>query len=204
MFGCFLLFAGLTSLPQSKTCKLALTPECKVKARQSFLKYFQPKDSEELLMYITLTPEPKLNIPDSNDLNQILEWQWVKTNNLYFVQYPVDLDILTFGLTSSVGREDKLTLLVNDPEACTDVTELTNLVADLIWRDILYNDTDSYLCNRNTDKDDMAKNIVFYFSMIWVGYDLTCSYFQEKTKVKKNLDLPLLHIYVLSSLSSTH
>ena len=183
MFCCFLLFAGLTSIPQPKKCKIALTPECKVKARQGFLKYFQPKDSEELLMYITLTPEPKLNIPDSNDLNQILEWQWVKTNNLYFVQYPVDLDILTFGLTSSVGREDKLTLLVNDPDACTDVKELTNLVADLIWRDILYNDSDSYLCNRNTDKDDAAKNIVFYFSMIWVGYDLTCSYFQEKTKV---------------------
>ena len=177
-------FSGITTLPPSKTCTLALKPDSREKARKTFLTHFQPSDSQQMVMYITLTPEPKLNIPDRNDLNKILEWQWVKNKNLYFVQYPVDLDILTFGFTSSVGREDKITLLVDDPDVCTDVSEITNIVADLLWKDIFYNDSKSYLCNRNMEKDKTAKEIVFGFSMVWVGYDLSCSYFQQKTKVE--------------------
>ena len=135
-------------------------------------------------MYISLSTKPELQISDKNDRNKVLDWQWVKSKNLFFVQYPVDLDILTFGLTSSTGREDKLLILVDDPAACTDVAELTDLVANLLWRDIFHNESNSYLCNRNTEKDKLAKDIVFYFSMVWVGYDLTCSYFQKKTKVE--------------------
>ena len=148
-------------------------------------------------MYLTLSPKPKLDISDKNDLNKILDWQWVKTENLYFVEYPVDLDILTFTLTASVGREDRINLLVDDPDACKDVSELTNLVADLLWRDIFYNDSKSYLCNRNLKEAKLAKNIVFYFSMVWVGYDLTCSHFQQKTKVVSTKESgPVIITYV--------
>ena len=112
--------------------------------------------------------------------NILLEWQWVKKKHFYVMQYPVDIDILTFNsITSAAGyRTSTINLTISNFESCT-LQNLTSEVEHVLWRDIFLNDTDSYLCTRTKSDDNFKKTFMFYSFMVWVGYDLSCSINKE-------------------------
>ena len=104
----------------------------------------------------------------------------MKKSNFYVMQYPLDIDILTFdSVASDKGkRESKILLNITNFDSCT-LDNLTSKIEYLLWNDVLLNDTVSYLCTRKMSHNYLRKTVLFYAFMVWVGYDLSCSYIEK-------------------------
>ena len=166
----------MTILPRTNTCKVELEPNSTEQARNTFIDYFKPEVSTETAMYVKLETSVDLRKYSVLERNMLLEWQWVKNNSFFVMQYPVDIDILTFcSLSSTAGyRTSTIILKVSHFESCT-FEYLFSEVEKLLWRDLFLNDTNSYLCNREDAVDSFRKTFMFNTFMVWVGYDLICS-----------------------------
>ena len=162
----------------NNTCKVEFEAKSLEEARNNFVETFKPAASARTVMYITLQTSSNLSKYSALERNMLLEWQWVKKSNFYIMSYPLDIDILTFGaMASDKGdRESVIKLkILGNSEACT-LDNLTGTVQNLLWKDVFLNDTESYLCNRKQLDNCSKKTFLFYIFMVWVGYDLYCSY----------------------------
>lgn len=123
---------------------------------------------------------------DSNHKNDdLFHWQYVLKNEQVLVQLPVDFDLLTYNLLVYDKEETTLEIqLVYNDTNCNqyDFTGTLQSVRLLLWNNLFNNDTTHYLCNRNF-KNETARDVLYYITTIWVGYDLNCSEISSKQEL---------------------
>ena len=131
-------------------------------------------------MYIRLNTSIDLSKYSAIERNSLLEWQWVKKSNMHVLSYPLDTHILTFdAIESDTGRsESNIKMTIENSDSCM-LENLTALAEYLLWKDVFLNDTESYLCRRTQTDDSLEKSFLFNAVMVWVGYDLSCSYYKK-------------------------
>lgn len=150
------------------------------------------------LFYINLTIND-INYLHVNETeqDQLIHWQYVRKSEKFLVQLPVDFDLLTYNLLLFDKEETVLNIKVDyNHSTCTpkfqDQVESIRL---LLWNELFDHNTTYYLCNRNFT-NSTERNVLYYITTIWVGYDLSCSEVStdgsiETTSLKKD-HLPLV------------
>lgn len=109
--------------------------------------------------------------------DRLLHWQYVSKKENFLIQLPVDVDLLTYTLLEIDQEETTISIkLIHNDSDCfqNNFSEAIRSVQFLLWNKLFLNDTDYYLCNRHYESADF-RNVLYYFTTIWVGYDLTCS-----------------------------
>lgn len=107
----------------------------------------------------------------------LLHWQYVLKKENFLIQLPVDVDLLTYTLLEIDKEETTISikLLYNDSNCFkNNFSEAIRSVEFLLWNKLFLNDTDYFLCKRHYESA-VFRNILYYLTTIWVGYDLTCS-----------------------------
>ncbi|MES1922264.1 hypothetical protein MHBO_003772, partial [Bonamia ostreae] len=114
--------------------------------------------------------------------NDFLHWQFVQKKETFLAQLPVDFDLITFNLLM-VDKEERVlpdihvSLNMNDSN-CEITDDNKHLIIDamhtLLWKEMLANFTTYILCNRQFETSKF-RNITYYLTTIWIGYDLNCT-----------------------------
>lgn len=107
----------------------------------------------------------------------LLHWQYVLKKENFLIQLPVDVDLLTYTLLEIDKEETTISikLLYNDSNCFqNNFPEAIRSVQFLLWNELFLNDTDYFLCKRHYESA-VFRNILYYLTTIWVGYDLICS-----------------------------
>lgn len=95
----------------------------------------------------------------------------------FLVQLPVDVDFLTFKLLVLDKEETTISIkLLSNKSNCfqKDYSDTLRSIKFLLWNKLFLNNTNYFLCNRYYE-GAIGRNILYYVTTIWVGYDLTCS-----------------------------
>lgn len=158
------------------SCAISFDTESLLKARnllQQMKGYY--------LFYVNITINGfKNQTIDENfeeKLDQLTHWQYVRKEEKFMVQLPVDFDLLTYNMLVYDHEETTLNIrLVYDSINCTEKQLLSKneSVRSLLWNELFDNNTTYYLCNR-VFKPVYGRKILYYLTTIWVGYDLNCS-----------------------------
>lgn len=127
--------------------------------------------------------------------DDILHWQYVLKDEKYFVQLPVDIDLITFFLLSADSEEKVLNLKLHGNLNCnatlTDL-EIEQYVRRLLWNELFRNNSNYYLCNRWYEKKPF-REFQYFITTIWVGYDLNCTNWDSEEPFTLQKDsLPLV------------
>lgn len=113
----------------------------------------------------------------------LLHWQYVLKQEKILVRLPVDFDLITFAMLYFDKEETKLDvkLMYNNNSKCfqDDHSKTLLSIRFLLWNALFFNDTKYYLCNRYYE-DNSWRTFQYFFTIIWVGYDLTCSEISSK------------------------
>lgn len=112
-----------------------------------------------------------------NDRDTLLHWQYVLKEEKFLVQLPVDVDFLTFKLLVLDKEETTISIkLLSNKSNCfqKDYSDTLRSIKFLLWNKLFLNNTNYFLCNRYYE-GAIGRNILYYVTTIWVGYDLTCS-----------------------------
>lgn len=150
------------------------------------------------LFYINLTIND-INYLHLNETeqDQLIHWQYVRKSEKFLVQLPVDFDLLTYDLLVFDKEETVLNIKVDyNHSTCTPkFNDQVESIRLLLWNELFDHNTAYYLCNRNFT-ESTERNVLYYITTIWVGYDLSCSKVStdgsiEKTSLKKD-HLPLV------------
>lgn len=152
------------------------------------------------LFYINLTIKD-INFLHVNETeqetDQLIHWQYVRKSEKFLVQLPVDFDLLTYNLLVFDKEETVLNIKVDyNHSICTPkFQDQVESIRFLLWNELFDHNTSYYLCNRNFTKRT-ERNVLYYITTIWVGYDLSCSKVSTdgsiaKTSLKKD-HLPLV------------
>lgn len=161
------------------------------------------------LFYINLNSNEHTPFVGNPQNDTLIHWQYVLKKEKYLVQLPVDFDLFTFRLLSADSEEMVLDveLLYTDSNCnkSDNLIEETYFVRALLWNELFQNDTRFYLCNRNIQDKICWRDVQYYITTIWVGYDLNCSevndnYGIQEVQLTKD-DLPLvapIFCYLLS------
>ena len=123
-------------------------------------------------MYVSLKTTTDLTDYTTLERNSLLEWQWVKEEKYFLMQYPVDIDILTFDAIAPNDKKATIMMTIDNMNECS-IENLSYEIAHLLWSKVFLNQNDSYLCNRNRSSE--SSDALFYIFMVWIGYDLSCS-----------------------------
>lgn len=133
------------------------------------------------LFYVNITingfKDPKIDKKFEEKLDQLTHWQYVRQEEKFMVQLPVDFDLLTYNMLVYDHEETTLNIrLVYDSLNCTEKQLLykNESVRSLLWNALFDNNTTYYLCNR-VFKPVHGREALYWLTTIWVGYDLNCS-----------------------------
>lgn len=169
------------------SCTFSFDSESLKRAKEKLSKPFY-------LFRIKLEVEGFQNLPREN-LDALLHWQYVLKQEKILVQLPVDFDLISFTLLYIDNEETKLDvkLIYNNSKCFQDDFSKTLLsIRFLLWNELFLNDTKYYLCNRYYEESGW-RTFQYFFTTIWVGYDLTCSEMSSKHglyKFQLKKDLP--------------
>lgn len=152
-------------------CMMSFDSETLHIARQQFL-----KSKSYFLFHVHLQIDWIQN-DSSQNMDDLMHWQYIQAEEQFLVQLPVDFDLLTYNLLV-YDHEEKIVnvkLLYNNSN-CIEENFQAKLqsIRRLLWKNLLPNDTNHYLCNRNF-QNEPGRNWLYYLTTIWVGYDLNCS-----------------------------
>lgn len=134
------------------------------------------------LFYVNITingfKDPEIDDDFEEKLDQLTHWQYVRKEEKFMVQLPVDFDLLTYNMLVYDHEETTLNIrLVYDSLNCTEKQLLykNESVRSLLWNALFDNSTTYYLCNRVFFKPVHGREALYWLTTIWVGYDLSCS-----------------------------
>lgn len=153
------------------TCTISFDSESLDKAKKRFLA------SESYYLFHVHLKMNWLKDETSQHNDDLFHWQYVLKREKILVQLPIDFDLLTFNLLVSDKEETTLEIqLVYNDSNCNQYNfpDALRSVRLLLWINLFNNDTKHYLCNRNFTKEN-ERELLYYITTIWVGYDLTCS-----------------------------
>lgn len=158
------------------SCAISFDTESLLKARNQL----QQKKGY-YLFYVNITingfKNPKIDKEFEKRLDQLTHWQYVRKEEKFMVQLPVDFDLLTYNMLVYDHEETTLNIsLVYDSFNCTEEQLLSKneSVRSLLWNALFDNNTTYYLCNR-VFKPVHGREALYGLTTIWVGYDLNCS-----------------------------
>lgn len=135
------------------------------------------------LFYVNLKINGIQHLTEENQ-DDLMHWQYVKKDEKFLVQLPVDFDLLTFNLLVFDKEETPLEIDVvyNNSNCTQEFSEQVTSLRSLLWNELFHNKTDYYLCNRKY-LESTARNWLYYITTIWVGYDLYCSRYSVEGKI---------------------
>lgn len=172
--------SSLSNVPtENKTaCAFSFDKDSLLKARMNLMKSFY-------LFYINLTINGIQHLTVEKQDN-LMHWQYVKEDEKFLVQLPVDFDLLTYNLLVIDKEETHLEINVvyNNTNCSQDPSDLEKSVRLLLWSELFDNNKNYYLCNRNYTQVK-NRNWLYYITTIWVGYDLKCSGMSYKGELKE-------------------
>lgn len=126
-----------------------------------------------------------LNIQDLNltleQKDQSMHWQYIRKKEQFLVQLPVDFDLLTYNLLVIDKEQTTLNINVvyNHSTCAYSFQDQLESIRLLLWNELFDHNTSFYLCNRHF-VDNAAREFLYNFTTIWVGYDLNCSEVSSK------------------------
>lgn len=134
------------------------------------------------LFYVNITingfKDPEIDDDFEEKLDQLTHWQYVRKEEKFMVQLPVDFDLLTYNMLVYDHEETTLNIrLVYDSINCTEeqLLDKNESVRSLLWNTLFDNNKNYYLCNRVFFKPVYGRDVLYGLTTIWVGYDLNCS-----------------------------
>lgn len=159
------------------TCTFSFDIDSLVEAKMKLIRmkgYF--------LFYVNITingfNNPKNDDDIEKKLDMLTHWQYVRKEEKFMVQLPVDFDLLTYNMLVYDHEETTLNVvLVYDATKCSehDFLDEYEYVRSLLWNDLFDRNTSYYLCNRIFNSSIVGRSILYILTTIWVGYDLNCS-----------------------------
>lgn len=131
------------------------------------------------LFYINLKTDPPIfQSVSREESDSLLHWQYVKKEENFLVQLPIDIDLLTFKIFFADHEETVLDikLLYDNPNCVQNHTYeyFVHSIRSLLWSELFLNNSNYYLCHRNFEKEYL-REALYYITTVWVGFDLTCS-----------------------------
>lgn len=157
---------------ETKTaCRMSFDRETLYKARKKLL------ESKSYYLFHVHLKTDWLENDSSEHKDELMHWQYIVKDEQFLIQFPVDFDLLTYNMLV-YDHEEKILevkLLYNNSNCIEEDFEAKlRSVRRLLWENLLHNDTDHYLCNRNFQKET-GRKWLYYLTTIWIGYDLNCS-----------------------------
>lgn len=183
---------------QNKTpCSIAFSQSSLASARKKYL-----DATGAALFYVNIHANGMFDYFTTQEQDDLLHWQYVKKEDKYLVQLPVDLDLLTFSLIELDQEEFVLNLdLVYDNLTCKENFPVTlRSIRKLLWNNLFHNASNFFLCNRYF-QDQYWRKVIYGITTIWVGYDLACSemlYEGEKLRMYEHIEEKDTINYVVS------
>ncbi|KAJ8300280.1 hypothetical protein KUTeg_021799 [Tegillarca granosa] len=107
------------------------------------------------------------------DRNRIQQWIWVKEDNVYHgLKFPVDLDELTFSLSSI--KTEEILIKFNFSEGCNatsviNETETEELILRTLQSDVTGNISESLLCHRSCRNMNKGIDLAWIITTVWIG-----------------------------------
>lgn len=161
-------------------CTFSFDQKSLMEAKKNLTKSFY-------LFYINL----EINDIDHLNLNeteqdQLIHWQYVRKSEKFLVQLPVDFDLLTYNLLVIDKEETVLNIKVDyNHSTCTQkFQDQVKSIRSLLWNKLFDHNTTFYLCNRNFT-NSTERNVLYYITTIWVGYDLSCSKASSNSSIEE-------------------
>lgn len=180
----------------SENCSFVISPSSLVTGQNSFQKFLKFKKA--MLLYINInTLNFTLKPDDKKKQNQFLEWQWTLTKNFWYLRLPIDLDYTSFHISYVGESRIRLEIETLNSDCCVINKKLIDQIRNRLWSDVLLNKSESLLCNRYFE-DQTWKNVFYFLTTVWVGYDLFCkapdvdNAYSEKTKAYATLLIPII------------
>lgn len=159
------------------TCTFSFDTESLLKAK---LKLTEMKGY--FLFYVNITingfKNPKNDDVIEKKIDMLTHWQYVRKEEKFMVQLPVDFDLLTYNMLVFDHEETTLYVsLVYDASNCSEneFLDQNENVRSLLWNELFDRNTSYYLCNRIFNKNIAGRLSLYFLTTIWVGYDLNCS-----------------------------
>ncbi|XP_061177213.1 uncharacterized protein LOC133185941 [Saccostrea echinata] len=142
------------------------------------------------LIYLHISP-PK-GLPETISplvKNRLLEWQYIRKGDYLLNILPVDFDIVTFNMLEFLNEESNVELqplsIQDENRTCDlkdDFTTIVNIYSYL-WH-LTHNTSNEFIiCHQKFD-DQEFKDVLYYFTTIWIGYDFLC--YEPNLKSFKN------------------
>lgn len=128
------------------------------------------------LFYISLYSNTNLESFSTQQLDNLLHWQYVLKNEKFLILMPVDFDLLTFYMFSNDNEEKvlRMKILYNNSNCTENFSHAFESLQLLLWNELFANDTKYYLCHNNFE-GVTGRTILYAITSTWIGYDLSCS-----------------------------
>lgn len=159
------------SKEMNTTCTISFDSASLDKAKKRFLA------SESFYLFHVHLKMNWLKDETSQHNDDLFHWQYVLKKEKILVQLPIDFDLLTYNLPVNDNEETTLEIQLNYNDSnCNQYNfpDALRSVRLLLWNNLFNNDTKHYLCNRKFTRES-ERELLYYITTIWVGYDLTCS-----------------------------
>lgn len=172
-------------------CSFAFDSYSLVKAKMKL--HAGKQNKAAILFFIHLIMDTSFQQANKNENDDLFHWQYVVKKEKFLIQLPIDFDLVTFNLLEFDMEEMHIDLKTHyNNTNCTELgfNEKVNTVRFMLWNELLLNSTDYYLCNRYFHFDPI-REMLYYITTIWIGFDLNCSEIDSTGNGEMQLDIAI-------------